>query len=39
MSKKYLDKYEYKTLRELIETSTQKHPHENAFILKHKVSN
>ncbi|MBQ9314823.1 MAG: AMP-binding protein [Clostridia bacterium] len=38
MSKKYLDKYEYKTLRELIETSTQKHPHENAFILKHKVS-
>ena len=36
MSKKYLDKYEYKTLRELIETSAQKHPHENAFILKHK---
>ena len=36
MSKKYLDKYEYKTLRELIETSARKYPHEDAFIIKHK---
>lgn len=35
MAKKYLDKYEYKTLRELIEMSAKKYPNENAFILKH----
>ena len=28
MAKKYLDKYEFKTLRELIETSTKKHPND-----------
>lgn len=36
MSKKYLDKYEFQTLRELIETSAKKYPHEDAFIIKHK---
>lgn len=35
MSKKYLDKYEYKTLRELVETSAEKHPNDNAFIVKY----
>lgn len=36
MSKKYLDKYEYKTLRELIKSSAEKHPNNNAFIVKYK---
>lgn len=33
---KYLNKKDYKTLRELIETSAEKYAKENAFVLKYK---
>ena len=39
MAKKYIDKHEYTTLRELIETSAMKYGKENAFIIKHKFDN
>ena len=36
MNKKYLNKEDFKSLKELIKTSTNKYPNELAFIIKHK---
>ena len=36
MNKKYLNKEDFKSLKELIKTSTNKYPNKLAFIIKHK---
>lgn len=36
MKKKYLEKEDFTSLKELIKTSTKKYPNEKAFIIKHK---